>query len=145
MFHFTPLLLFSTVSLSQQDIHYNSTIYKAEMSTTLTVRQKQDGEIFQYGRSRTKGENKKWVHIYLDSVVGMLIQYLLSSIPVMTSAFDDNAMQIPPLLFSNQNSYSTKQKSTRWKTPLWTKHVSYSILLAYKARNLIVILFTSPW
>jgi hypothetical protein len=50
------------------------------------------------------------VHIYLDSLVGMLTQYLLSSIPVITRAFDDNAMQISPLLFSNQNSCRTKKK-----------------------------------
>jgi hypothetical protein len=44
------------------------------------------------------------VQTYLDSVVGMWAQYLLSSIPVITSAFEDNAMQIMPVLFSNQNS-----------------------------------------
>jgi hypothetical protein len=65
-------------------------------------------EVEQNGRKRSE-----FILIYLDSDVGMLIQYLLSSIPVMTSAFDDKAMQIPPSFFSSQNSCSTKQKSTR--------------------------------
>ncbi|URE01744.1 hypothetical protein MUK42_20314 [Musa troglodytarum] len=33
-----------------------------------------------------------------------LLKYLLSSIPVISNAFEEMDKQIPPLLFSNQNS-----------------------------------------
>lgn len=44
----------------------------------------------------------------IDSVVGMCVQYLLSSMAVMTRALEDSAIQTLPLLFSSQNSCNYK-------------------------------------